>query len=467
MAAFNAKEKNKKIIYTDSRNDTFEFDIALKKVTGSRLYGTQYELGENPLDPEYISDYDYRGVFILPPALHISNLHNSLEVAKIPDGEDEEFFELKKFFAMAKDNNPNILDIMFGKENSVVYQNNIGKMITDNRHLFLSQKIQDSFANYGLSQLKRIKDHKKMLSTYPDVYIVEDFLCKAFDNQDIDFNYIKDRFSGQIAEKIVEVTGKPRTNLPETLNEEELINKYDLNNKMKFPLEHYMKPKLNKFFTYYDNNFIKITDEEQISKFNNYLEKKGSYTDIKNGIIKISKEGNGIFHKNTGNLIQNPSKIESEFLINASIDKANHKSAIQKIDKFWSWKVNRNEKRAILEEKFGYDTKHGMHLIRLLSSCKNILLTGDYDPSLKGRDLEVVKKIREGNFRYTSLLKKADNLLSDIDIIIKKQSTSLPLKANEEAINELMLNIYEESDFMPKKYIEPKMYSFNKKKLNK
>ena len=98
MAAFNAKENNKKIIYTDNRDDTFEFDIALKKVTGSRLYGTQYELGENPLDPEYISDYDYRGVFILPPALHISNLHGSLEVAKIPDGEDEEFFELKKFF---------------------------------------------------------------------------------------------------------------------------------------------------------------------------------------------------------------------------------------------------------------------------------------------------------------------------------------------------------------------------------
>lgn len=450
MAAFNAKENNKKIIYTDNRNDTFEFDIALKKVTGSRLYGTQYELGENPLDPEYISDYDYRGVFILPPALHISNLHGSLEVAKIPDGEDEEFFELKKFFAMARDNNPNILDIMFGKEDSVVYQNNVGKMITDNRHLFLSQKIKDSFAGYGFSQLKRIKDHKKMLTTYPDVYVVEEFLREAFDNQDIDFNYIKDRFSGQIAEKVVKETGKPRTNLPEILTEKELVSKYKLNEKMKFPIEHYMKPKLNQFFTYYDKDFNKITDEDQIKRINQYLEKNGSYSDIKNGIIKITKEGNGIFHKNTGNLIQNPSKVKSDFLVNASIDRANHKSETQKIDKFWEWKVNRNEKRAILEEKFGYDTKHGMHLIRLLSSCKNILLTGDYDPSLKGRDLEIVKRIREGDYKYQLLLKKADNLLSDIDIIIKNKSTSLPIKANEEAINELMLNIYEEVDFMPK-----------------
>lgn len=465
MAAFNAKEKNKKIIYTDNRDNTFEFDIVLKKVTGSRLYGTQYELGENPLDPEYISDYDYRGVFILPPALHISNLHGSLEVAQIPDGEDEEFFELKKFFAMAKDNNPNILDIMFGKENSVVYQNNVGKMITDNRHLFLSQKIKDSFAGYGFSQLKRIKDHKKMLTTYPDVYVVEEFLCEAFDNQDIDFNYIKDRFSGQVAEKVVETTGKPRTNLPEILTEEELISKYKLNEKMKFPMEHYMKPKLNEFFTYYDKDFNKITDQEKIKKLNQYLEKNGSYSDIKNGIIKITKEGNGIFHKNTGNLIQNPVKANSDFLVNASIDRANHKSETQKIDKFWAWKCNRNEKRALLEEKFGYDTKHGMHLIRLLSSCKNILLTGDYDPTLKGRDLEVVKRIREGNYRYELLLNKSESLLNDINTIIKNGNTNLPKQANEVAINELMLNIYEEVDFMPKQVSDLKSRNIKSNKI--
>ena len=246
-------------------------------------------------------------------------------------------------------------------------------------------------------------------------------------------------------------TFKKELEKEEILTEEELVSKYKLNEKMKFPIEHYMKPKLNQFFTYYDKDFNKITDENQIKRINQYLEKNGSYSDIKNGIIKITKEGNGIFHKNTGNLIQNPSKIKSDFLVNASIDRANHKSETQKIDKFWEWKVNRNEKRAILEEKFGYDTKHGMHLIRLLSSCKNILLTGDYDPSLKGRDLEIVKRIREGDYKYQLLLKKADNLLSDIDIIIKNKSTSLPIKANEEAINELMLNIYEEVDFMPKK----------------
>lgn len=451
MAAFDAQEKNNKIIYTDNRNETFQFDIILKKVTGSRLYGTQYELGENPLDSDYISDYDYRGVFILPPSLHMSNLHGALEVAQITDGEDEEFFELKKFFSMAKDNNPNILDVMFGKEDSIVFENNIGKMITDNKHLFLSQKIKDSFAGYGLSQLKRIKDHKKMLTNYPDVYVVEEFLKEAFQSEDIDFNFIKDSFSGQIAEKIIKETDGIRTNLPETLNIHQLVNKYNLNDKMQLPLTNYIKPQLCEFFTYYDKDFKKITNPDTIVTLNSHLKRSGSYTEVKNGIIRITHGGNGIFHKNTGTLIKNPVKDDSEFLANASIDNAKYKSEVNKIDKFWSWKVNRNQKRALLEEKFGYDTKHGMHLIRLLSSCKNILLTGDYDPALKGKDLEVVKKIRKGNYSYNALLSKAENLLNDVDSIIKNGNTNLPKQANEEAINDLMLRIYKDVEFMPKK----------------
>jgi predicted nucleotidyltransferase len=453
MAAFNASENNKKIIYTDNQDNKLQFDIALKKVTGSRLYGTQYELGENPLDPNYVSDYDFRGVFILPPALHLSNLHGSLEVAQIVDGEDEEFFELKKFFLMAKDNNPNILDIMFGNEDSVVYQNNIGKMITDNKNLFLSQKIKDSFAGYGLSQLKRIKDHKKMLTNFPDNYIVVDTLTKAFENKDIDFNFIKDRFSGKLAENIADNTGISKTNVPYTLSLQEIEKKYQSKeDTMQFPLKDYMKPQLSEFFTYYDKNFDKITDSKTIDQFNEILKKSGSYTDVKNGIIRITEEGNGIFHKNTGTLIKNPVKDSTTFLANATIDNAKYKSEVNKIDKFWDWKINRNPKRALLEEKFGYDTKHGMHLVRLLSSCKNILLTGDYNPTLQGKDRELVQKIREGQYKYDSLLSKSENLLQDIQNIITSGNTSLPVQANEKGINELMLNIYEEVDFMPNNF---------------
>ncbi|AEZ66297.1 hypothetical protein phiTE_131 [Pectobacterium phage phiTE] len=37
---------------------------------------------------------------------------------------------------------------------------------------------------------------------------------------------------------------------------------------------------------------------------------------------------------------------------------------------------NRNAARHELEEKFGYDTKHAMHLVRLLRMSQEILETG-------------------------------------------------------------------------------------------
>ena len=50
--------------------------------------------------------------------------------------------------------------------------------------------------------------------------------------------------------------------------------------------------------------------------------------------------------------------------------------AVQMWEQYNKWKDTRNEKRAALEAKYGYDTKHGMHLIRLMRQCKEILETG-------------------------------------------------------------------------------------------
>src|SRR6185312_2002206 len=45
--------------------------------------------------------------------------------------------------------------------------------------------------------------------------------------------------------------------------------------------------------------------------------------------------------------------------------------------KYREWKENRNEARAGLEAKHGYDTKHGMHLVRLMRMCREILERGE------------------------------------------------------------------------------------------
>src|SRR5690606_38728560 len=53
-----------------------------------------------------------------------------------------------------------------------------------------------------------------------------------------------------------------------------------------------------------------------------------------------------------------------------------YKQALKEWRNYQEWKENRNRTRFEFEEKFGFDTKHGMHLVRLYRSCVDLLKTG-------------------------------------------------------------------------------------------
>lgn len=84
---------------------------------------------------------------------------------------------------------------------------------------------------------------------------------------------------------------------------------------------------------------------------------------------------------------------------------------------YWDWKKNRNEQRSILEEQFGYDTKHSMHLIRLLRMGKEILQTGQV--IVKRPDAKELLDIRNGCMKYEELVKYAENLDNEIKELYK------------------------------------------------
>jgi len=77
---------------------------------------------------------------------------------------------------------------------------------------------------------------------------------------------------------------------------------------------------------------------------------------------------------------------------------------------YWTWKKNRNEKRSALEEQFGYDTKHAMHLVRLLRMGEEALTTGVLN--VRRPDAEELLAIRNGSWSYDDLVayaKEVDN----------------------------------------------------------
>lgn len=71
---------------------------------------------------------------------------------------DLQIFNIVKFFELCRQNNPNIIDSLFTPENCVVHCTQVGRMVRDNRRLFLSKEAWKKFRGYAHAQLKKMND---------------------------------------------------------------------------------------------------------------------------------------------------------------------------------------------------------------------------------------------------------------------------------------------------------------------
>lgn len=92
---------------------------------------------------------------------------------------------------------------------------------------------------------------------------------------------------------------------------------------------------------------------------------------------------------------------------------------------YWNWKENRNEKRSELEEQFGYDTKHAMHLVRLLRMGLEALR--DEEIIVNRPDAKELMSIRNGAWPYDYVVKYAEEMDKQVREVWYK-NTRLPKK---------------------------------------
>lgn len=116
--------------------------------------------------------------------------------------------------------------------------------------------------------------------------------------------------------------------------------------------------------------------------------------------------------------------------------------ALKKYQQYIDWKENRNDKRAELEEKYGFDTKHGMHLMRLLRMGKEILQTGTV--RVKRPDREELLAIRHGEWSYERLVEEAEKAMVELESIYKNPCSVLQKTINREALDRLLMFITRE-----------------------
>ena len=124
---------------------------------GSHAYGLNTET----------SDLDVRGI-VVPPRSYFLGFVNRFEQMVQHQPVDLTVFGITKFFSLAADCNPNIIEILFTDESDwLQICKPYGEWLIESRDLFLSTKARHTFSGYAMAQLKRIRTHRKWLLTPP------------------------------------------------------------------------------------------------------------------------------------------------------------------------------------------------------------------------------------------------------------------------------------------------------------
>jgi len=130
----------------------------------------------------------------------------------------------------------------------------------------------------------------------------------------------------------------------------------------------------------------------------------------------------------------------SQKLVELIMAEQKYMRSMETWQQFENWRKNRNPYRAELESKAGYDTKHAMHLVRLMTMGEEIVETGRVNV-YRSRDACFLLDIRNGLWDYNQLIEWAEEKQKEIDDFVKSGESPLPQRPNQQALEELYLQL--------------------------
>lgn len=363
-------------------------------VAGSRAYGTNR--------PD--SDVDVKGVAI-PPAEYLHGFLHRFEQADKPEHmagfadlltRDEQdiaratklegaVFDLRKFVSLTVEGNPNLWDGLFCREEEVRLCTPIGRKLRENRHLFISARARFSFAGYSMAQLKRIRLHRAHLLNPP--------------------------------------THKPTRgefNLPENtlLPADQLAA---------------ARGAVQKQVDHWSFDWSGMADTERV-RAENLVQDHLTEIRVALGYDSID-DARWMAAARTIGLDDN--------LIHVMQREREYEAASRRWKQFREWETNRNKDRAALEAAHGLDTKHAMHLVRLLKMCREILTLGEVN--VWRPDADELLAIRNGAWTYDQIVDWADKEDAELSEIYKSKRYVVPAEPDRNAIDALCVELVEEA----------------------
>jgi hypothetical protein len=350
---------------------------------GSHAYGTNL--------PD--SDLDLKGIAIAPREYYLGFLKTFEQAEEKTEGTcstcgkgrentlcssafhvqpDAVIYDIRKFWKLAADCNPNIIEVLFTDRSDWILPTAFSAdrahmhwaamkwgPIYENRHLFLSQNAGRTFSKYAIDQLKRLQTHRGWLLNPPK---------KKPERSDFGLS-----------------------------NTEPTIGKERLG-----------------------------VIEAEIRKDTDTLAGRGHTKDAIEDVDRIV-------------VSQVAARLELDMrLIPVIIAERKYAAAARYYDSYQKWKTERNPRRAETEEKFGYDTKHAMHLVRLLRMAGEIL--GQGQVLVRRPDAEGLLEIRRGAWTYEELMEYATKAEAHLDQIFRRDSP-LPKEPDRAKLDQLLVEI--------------------------
>jgi predicted nucleotidyltransferase len=126
----------------EARQDLYE-RIIYRCVIGSRAYGLETEE----------SDVDYRGIYLPPAKLHWSLYGVPEQLER--EATQEAYWEIQKFIVLALKANPNVLECLYSP--LVEKQTALAGTLLEQRSMFLSKLVYQTFNGYVMSQFKKMQ----------------------------------------------------------------------------------------------------------------------------------------------------------------------------------------------------------------------------------------------------------------------------------------------------------------------
>ena len=293
------------------------------------------------------SDVDIRGIFCAPER-SIRTPFFPIEELTLEEEEDGKIYELTNFFKLFLNMNPNILELMFVDEKDILQTSDVYEYLRQHAPALLSKKVAHTFSGYAMAQLKRIKGHDKWINNpQPEQLPTQKSFFRLV------HNYSEHAGLSRVFQH--DVFQAAMTNL----NDMCILVPYG--NDVYGVVENF-----NSSGMFNTDESIRKVDYQQLSDADK--KKKPIF------IVKYLAE--------------------------------DHKLAKEKHRNYWKWKAERNETRHQLEVNFGYDTKHAMHLVRLMRMGEEILTTGQV--LVKRPDAQELLDIRAGKWTLEELLAWAD-----------------------------------------------------------